>query len=252
MKDILKLLAEGEISVEDAEHRLKLFAIHELKGMANLDIGRNSRVGKPDVVSAKGKTDERVMSLARPILDTEGLVVVSNASEQHSRLLAEGNKGIQINYDSEAAVLVAQKEDYKISQINGRVAIVTAGTSDMPVALQSKVILDAFEVSLDLYQDVGIAGLHRLLGAVEKIIENDTSVIIAVAGQEGGLGPVLTGLVDIPVIGVPTSTGSGFGGEGVAALSTMLLSCSLGLSVVNIDYGVAASMVALTMLKQMN
>ena len=192
------------------------------------------------------------MSLARPILDTEGLVVVSNASEQHSRLLAEGNKGIQINYDSEAAVLVAQKEDYKISQINGRVAIVTAGTSDMPVALQSKVILDAFEVSLDLYQDVGIAGLHRLLGAVEKIIENDTSVIIAVAGQEGGLGPVLTGLVDIPVIGVPTSTGSGFGGEGVAALSTMLLSCSLGLSVVNIDYGVAASMVALTMLKQMN
>ena len=113
-------------------------------------------------------------------------------------------------------------------------------------------ILDAFEVSLDLYQDVGIAGLHRLLGAVEKIIENDTSVIIAVAGQEGGLAPVLTGLVDIPVIGVPTSTGSGFGGEGVAALSTMLQSCSLGLSVVNIDNGVAASMVALTMLKQMN
>ena len=84
----------------------------------------------------------------------------------------------------------------------------------MPVALQSKVILDAFEVNLDLYQDVGIAGLHRLLGAVEKIIANDTSVIIAVAGQEGGLAPVLTGLVDIPIIGVPTSTGSGFGGEG--------------------------------------
>jgi len=251
MKDILKLLSEGEISLEDAERRLKLFAIHELKGMANLDIGRNSRVGKPDVVSAKGKTDERVINMARPILDSEGLVIVSNASEQQAKLLTEGTKDIHINYDQEAAVLVAKKDDYKIGQINGRVAIVTAGTSDIPVALQSKIILDAFEVKLDLYQDVGIAGLHRLLGAVEKIIENDTSVIIAVAGQEGGLAPVLTGLVDIPIIGVPTSTGSGFAGEGIAALSTMLQSCSLGLSVVNIDNGLAAAMVALTMLKQM-
>ena len=251
MKDILKLLAEGQISLEDAERRHKLFAVHELRGMANLDIGRNSRVGKPEIVSAKAKTDERVISLAQPILDAEGLVIVSNASEQLTKLLAEANTGVNINYDSEAAVLVAKKDDYKTSQINGRVAIVTAGTSDMPVALQSKVILDAFEVNLDLYQDVGIAGLHRLLGAVEKIIENDTSVIIAVAGQEGGLAPVLTGLVDIPIIGVPTSTGSGFAGEGVAALSTMLQSCSLGLSVVNIDNGLAASMVALTMLKQM-
>ena len=86
--------------------------------------------------------------------------------------------------------------------------------------------------------------------AVEKIIENDTSVIIAVAGQEGGLAPVLAGLVDIPVIGVPTSTGSGFGGEGIAALSTMLQSCSLGLSVVNIDNGLAAAIVALTILRK--
>ena len=217
MKNILTLLAEGAISIDDAERQLKLFAVHELKGMANLDIGRNKRVGKPDVVRAKGKTNEQVMILVAPILDEEGLVIVSGATAEHRTRLNEQYHDIEIDFDSDAAILVAKKNDYKLDDIKGKVSIITAGTSDMPVALQSKVVLGAFDVDLDIYQDVGIAGLHRLLWAVEKIIENDTSVIIAVAGQEGGLAPVLAGLVDIPVIGVPTSTGSGFGGEGIAA-----------------------------------
>ncbi|MFL2640120.1 MAG: nickel pincer cofactor biosynthesis protein LarB [Dehalococcoidia bacterium] len=250
MKNILTLLAEGAISIDDAERQLKLFAVHELKGMANLDIGRNKRVGKPDVVRAKGKTNEQVMILVAPILDEEGLVIVSGATAEHRTRLNEQYHDIEIDFDSDAAILVAKKNDYKLDDIKGKVSIITAGTSDMPVALQSKVVLGAFDVDLDIYQDVGIAGLHRLLWAVEKIIENDTSVIIAVAGQEGGLAPVLAGLVDIPVIGVPTSTGSGFGGEGIAALSTMLQSCSLGLSVVNIDNGLAAAIVALTILRK--
>jgi NCAIR mutase (PurE)-related protein len=124
------------------------------------------------------------------------------------------------------------------------VAIITAGTSDIPVARQAQIILEETGCRTHTFWDVGIAGLHRLLPVVEELARLDCDALVVVAGQEGGLAPVLAGLVDLPIIGVPTSTGSGFGGEGISALMTMLQSCSLGIAVVNIDNGIAAGAIA--------
>jgi NCAIR mutase (PurE)-related protein len=141
-------------------------------------------------------------------------------------------------------LIVARKPGSVEKTRVGRVSIVTAGTSDVPIALQAKVIVETLGAHADLYPDVGISGLHRLFPVVKQILESDPDVIIAIAGQEGGLAPVLAGLVDTPIVGLPTSTGSGFGGEGLGALTTMLQACSMGIAVVNIDNGIAAGVVA--------
>ena len=244
MRDILRAVAEGALSLDEAEKRLKLFAVHELEGMANLDVGRNARVGRPEIVRCSGKPVEEAIALALPLLDEGGIVILSDATPDHAQALAHERPSASVHLEARAGLLVAERPDAPRPDPIGSVAIVTAGTSDIPIALQVQVIAQVLGVRTSLHPDVGISGLHRLFPVVEEIIQTDPEVIVVIAGQEGGLAPVLAGLVDIPIIAVPTSTGSGFGGQGIAALSTMLQSCALGLAVVNIDNGVAAGVMA--------
>ena len=250
MRDILQAVANGEVSIDEAQRRLNLHALHEVGAMANLDIGRITRSGKPEIVRCAGKSVEQAVALALPFLDATGVVALSHAAAEHDAALRVARPDALIRFEPEAGVLVARGPDAPEPPRIGRAAIVTAGTSDAPIAMQTKLIAEMLGVETTLHPDVGISGLHRLFPALEAIVESDPDVVVAIAGQEGGLAPVMAGLLDFPIIAVPTSTGTGYGGQGIAALSTMLQSCSLGLAVVNIDNGIAAAVMAATIIRR--
>ena len=146
--------------------------------------------------------------------------------------------------NDKARMVVVKKRGFVISPSGGKIGILTAGTSDIPVAEEAKLIAQEMGCTVFSTYDVGVAGLHRLLEPLKEVLSNDVDVIVVVAGREGALASVVSGLVDVPVIAVPTSNSYGFGSKGVSALMAMLQSCSLGLAVVNIDAGVAAGAMA--------
>ena len=244
MRDILRAVSEGVLTPDEAEERLNLFAVTELEGLANLDAGRNARLGRPEIIRCSGKPVSLAVEMATSLLESEDLVILSGATAEHALLLRSNPRAPSVVFEETARLIVARKPGSVEKTRVGRVSIVTAGTSDVPIALQAKMIVETLGAHADLYPDVGISGLHRLFPVVKQILESDPDVIIAIAGQEGGLAPVLAGLVDTPIVGLPTSTGSGFGGEGLGALTTMLQACSMGIAVVNIDNGIAAGVVA--------
>jgi NCAIR mutase (PurE)-related protein len=244
VRDILQALADGSLSVEEAEKRLKLYAVHELEGLANLDLQRSARIGRPEIVRCRGKSVQEAVALALPFLDEVGTVILSDATDAHAQALRAERPAVFVALEERAGLLVAKRPDVASPEPIGTIAVITAGTSDLPIAAQVQVIAEALGARVRLYPDVGISGLHRLFPVVRQVVELDPEVIVVIAGQEGGLAPVLAGLMDIPIVGVPTSVGTGFGGQGIAALSTMLQSCSLGMAVVNIDNGIAAGVVA--------
>ncbi len=151
---------------------------------------------------------------------------------------------VEVSFNTEGHILVIKKEGQEYSKNNGRVGILTAGTSDIPVAEEAKTIVQEMGCEVTSFYDVGVAGIHRLIAPLKRFIEVDVDVIIVVAGREGALPSVVSGLVDVPIIAVPTSIGYGMGRNGVSSLMAMLQACSLGIAVVNIDGGVAAGAVA--------
>ena len=252
MRDILQALANGDVSVDEAQHRLNLYAVHEMEDMANLDIGRIARLGKPEIIRCAGKSVQQAIALALPFLNDHGVVALSGAEQAHADALLAERPDVDIRFEETARVLIARSPDAPVQARIGKAAIMTAGTSDLPVAMQTQLIAEMLGVETMLRADVGISGLHRLFPALRDIVESDPDVIVVIAGQEGGLAPVVAGLVDLPIIAVPTSTGTGFGGQGMAALSTMLQSCALGLAVVNIDNGIAAGVMAATIARRVS
>ena len=252
MRDILQALANGEITVEEAQRRLNLYAISEVGDIANLDLGRMARTGKPEIVRCAGKSVDQAIELALPFLDEPGVVALSGATADHEAAIRAASPNVGIRFEPTAGVLIARNPEKPEPQRIGKAAIITAGTSDLPIALQTKLIAEMLGVETTLHADVGISGLHRLFPALQAVVESDPEVVVVIAGQEGGLAPVAAGLLDLPIIAVPTSTGTGYGGEGIGALSTMLQSCSLGLAVVNIDNGIAAGVMAATIARRAN
>ena len=250
MRDILQALADGDVSVDEAQRRLNLYAVHEMEELANLDIGRVARLGKPEIIRCVGKSVQQAIALALPFLNDQGVVALSGAEQAHADALLAERPEVEIRLEEAAQVLIARSPGAPVPARIGKAAIMTAGTSDLPVAMQTQLIAEMLGVETMLRADIGISGLHRLFPALSDIVESDPDVIVVIAGQEGGLAPVVAGLVDLPVIAVPTSTGTGFGGQGMAALSTMLQSCALGLAVVNIDNGIAAGVMAATIARR--
>ena len=250
MRDILQSLADGLVSVDEAQRRLNIYAVHEMESVANLDIGRVARLGKPEIIRCAGKSVEQAISLALPFLNEQGVVALSGATQEHWDSLSAERADAGIRFEAAAGILIARSPDAPVPERIGKAAIMTAGTSDLPVAMQTQLIAEMLGVETMLRADIGISGLHRLFPALSDIIEWDPDAIVLIAGQEGGLAPVVAGLVDLPIIAVPTSTGTGFGGQGIAALSTMLQSCALGLAVVNIDNGIAAGVMAATIARR--
>jgi NCAIR mutase (PurE)-related protein len=245
MREILKKLANGEISVDEAEKALKINIIEQVADVAKLDVSREVRRGVPEIVLAEGKSIDDLISICTRMIEKNGRVIVSRLDDsQLSRL----NQAFQDDHESQlfkhAKSTVIRKKDYRAPKTGGKVGIITAGTVDLAVAEEAAMIAEQMGCGVYSEVDTGVAGIHRIIEPLKRMIENDVDCLIVVAGREGALPTVVAGLVDIPLIAVPASSGYGYGGRGQAALMAMLQACSLGLAVVNIDSGIAAGVVA--------
>jgi NCAIR mutase (PurE)-related protein len=244
LRDILEKLRNGEISVDDAEKALKINSIASVADFARLDVGRVTRRGVPEIVFAEGKSNDDLLRICDRMLQSNGRTIVSRLDEEQLHKLKERFGGYEIRKPPHAATIVIGKRRDKMAGTGGRVGILTAGTVDLPVAEEAAIIAEEMGCETFLEADVGVAGIHRLVEPLTGMVRNDVDCLIVVAGREGALPTVVAGLVDIPIIAVPSSSGYGYGGKGQAALMAMLQACSLGLSVVNIDSGIAAGVVA--------
>lgn len=244
MKDILRRLVAGELTEEEAIVELRAVQLEELSGRARLDLGRFLRRGIPEVILAQGKTADDTAALAIAMAERQGQGLVSRMSDAHrqalSRAAADARMEV-IAYGASARVL---QRGFEPDPVDGRVGILTAGTSDVVVALEARMVVEATGLHVRLEADLGVAGLHRFVGPLASILEWGADALVVAAGMDGVLPGLVAGLVAIPVVGLPVSTGYGRGGAGEAALLTMLQSCSTGLTVVNIDNGVGAGTAA--------
>lgn len=239
MRDILENLLKGKISVEEAEKLIKSTRILELSDFAKIDLDRESRKGIPEIILAEGKKNDQLIKIGSKILDKCGRVFISRATNEQILSIKKFFKE-SISYVNEENGLIVLKKDFRVTSTGGKIGILTAGTSDIPIAEEARVIAEEMGCEIIASYDIGVAGIHRLVDSLKKIIDEKVDVLIIIAGREGALPTVVAGLVDIPIIGIPTSTSYGFGKDGVSALAAMLQTCSLGLAVVNIDGGIPA------------
>ena len=245
LRDILKKVAKGEISVEEAERLLRILAIEEVGNMAKIDIGREHRRGIPEVILAEGKTPEDLAEITVKMLKKSGRAIISRVTKEQIHTIKDAlPKDADVEIHSKARIIIVRMGDLKVEKTGGKIGILTAGTSDIQVAEEAKIIAEEMGCEVITAYDVGLAGIHRLIPPLKEMIAGDVDVLIVVAGREGALPTVVAGMVDLPVIAVPTSVGYGLGEKGISALIAMLQSCSLGLAVVNIDGGVAAGAIA--------
>jgi len=245
IRTILRKLVNKEISIEEAESKLKLLAIEELGKYVKFDIGREIRRGIPEIVLAEGKSSDILMNLINRIVNRSGRVIVSRATNEQLKIIKEiQNKNLEIKVNEEAHIAIVRRRDLEREKLHCKVGIITAGTYDVPVAEEAKEIVEELGCEVETLYDVGIAGLQRAIEAAKKLKEYDVDIAIVIAGREGALPSIIASLLDIPIIAVPTSSGYGAGSGGLAALLSMLQSCSLGMAVVNIDNGVGAALFA--------
>lgn len=207
-------------------------------GFARIDSARRDRCGHPEVIFGEGKTVEEISRIARVIHGKEGYVLVTRIASREAAELESLLPGAEYHARARCLVLGTPPE----IKTSLSIGILCAGTSDLPVAEEAAVTLGVFGRRVERFQDVGVAGLHRLLGEIESI--RSCGVLIVVAGMEGALPSVVAGLVSIPVIAVPTSVGYGASFGGLAALLGMLNSCANGVTVTNIDNGFGAACAA--------
>lgn len=234
MRDTLRALADGEISVEEAEARLAGYATTEA---GRFDAARERRRGIPEIILADGKSPRAIVSLVDAAIETTGRAVVSRATPNQRESLRNSVADASITEHERAGIVVVHAPEFSPPELDATVGVVTAGTSDRGVADEAAVIASEIGAAVDRIDDVGVAGVHRLFDHLERLRAAD--VLVVAAGREGALPTVIAGLVTAPVIGLPVSTGYGYGGDGEAALLGMLQSCAV-LSVVNIDAGVIA------------
>jgi pyridinium-3,5-biscarboxylic acid mononucleotide synthase len=240
VRNVLDRVRSGEIDVDTALDDLRWEPYEDL-GYANIDHHRSLRQGIPEVIYCEPKTVEQVVGIAKRIVDHgENLLATRVTPEQGEALLREIPNAL---YNPTARTLALCQNEHT-EKVRGKIIIVCAGTSDLPVAEEALETVTAMGHPVSLIADVGVAGIHRLLGHREQL--RSASVAIVVAGMEGALASVIGGMVDIPVIAVPTSVGYGAHFNGLAPLLGMLNSCAAGVTVVNIDNGFGAAVAACT------
>ncbi len=236
IRSLLQEVSEGRTTVEGALRALRYLPFEDI-GFAKIDHHRALRCGREEVILCLGKTPEQVAEIARHILERSSLLLATRADPAHYAAVKEACPDAQ--YREEARCIVVQKEPV---EQQGLVLVLTAGTSDIPVAAEAVVTAEVLGAEVEMISDVGVAGIHRLLKYVERLQE--ANAIVVVAGMEGALASVVGGMVSRPVIAVPTSVGYGASFQGVAPLLTMLNSCACGVAVVNIDNGFGAGYMA--------
>lgn len=234
--EILEKVKSGEISVKEAEQYFKKEPFMEM-GYAKLDTHRAVRSGFPEVVFCSKKADDHLVHIYETLYRENGEVFGTRASKEQYELVKKQIPGI--TYDPISRILKYEKEG---KERRGKIAVCTAGTADIPVAEEAAQAAEYFGGSVERIFDVGVSGLHRLLAKLDTI--QSANCVVAVAGMEGALASVIGGLVDKPVIAVPTSVGYGANLKGLSALLTMINSCANGIAVVNIDNGYGAGYMA--------
>lgn len=208
------------------------------------DPAREQRKGVPEVIFGETKTTSQVISMARGLLAGSGRAIISRVQPEALAALRQEFQGYTLRVREASRALVIYQPGYVRVSTGGRVGVLSAGTSDVPVAEEAALIAEEMGCQVTCIYDVGVAGLHRLLEPLRALLTSGVDVIIVAAGMDGALPSVVAGLVPVPVIGLPTSVGYGLGGNGLAALLSMLQTCAPGLSVVNIDNGVGAGSTA--------
>lgn len=233
LESLLKQVAEGEVKPEEAVMEIRTSPYKDLD-YAKIDLHRELRQGVPEVIYGAGKTKEQIAGIIKCMEENGNhTILITRLDKESAELLIDE---IGIKYDEQSKIGIAG-EIPKPSGI-GKIVVATGGTSDIPVAEEAAVTAEVFGNEVVRLYDVGVAGLHRLLDNIDELMQ--ARVIIAIAGMEGALASVIGGLVDCPVIAVPTSVGYGANFEGLSALLSMLNSCASGVSVVNIDNGYGA------------
>ncbi|GCE13539.1 nickel pincer cofactor biosynthesis protein LarB [Tengunoibacter tsumagoiensis] len=208
------------------------------------DTGREERKGAPEIIYGAGKETAQVIAMANSLLAATGRAIISRVRPEAIEPLREAFQGNTVRIREASRAIVITKPDYVRKRTEGQVGVISAGTSDIPAADEAALIAEEMGCRVSCIYDVGVAGLHRLFKPLQAMLHEGVDVIIVAAGMDGALPSVIAGLVPVPVIGLPTSIGYGFGGNGVAALLSMLQTCAPGLAVVNIDNGVGAGITA--------
>ncbi|WP_296786212.1 nickel pincer cofactor biosynthesis protein LarB [uncultured Methanobrevibacter sp.] len=248
MKDILERLLSGELNVDEAERLLKANNILEFDDIAKFDIKRSERTGFPEAVFSPSKDYEDLITIIRNYLErsSQDLIITKLSHERYERITEDlGRNSYIFDYNRRAQILIIRKEIIEKDPI-AKIGIITAGTSDINIAEEARVIVEEGGCEAITSYDIGVAGIHRLFPQIAHMVNEGVRAFIVCAGMEGALPSVVAGLVDVPVIAVPTSVGYGVGEGGRVALDAMLQSCAPGIAVVNIDNGFGAAVFALT------
>ncbi|HZT05668.1 MAG TPA: nickel pincer cofactor biosynthesis protein LarB [Chloroflexota bacterium] len=206
----------------------------------HLDLKREQRTGVPEIIQASGKEVATVLAIVQTFLDQNSRAILSRVGSRMAREIREYFVDYRVDEYPRARMLVVRRPDSRPHRTGGRVGIITAGSSDAPYAEEAKIVAEEMGCTTDMIYDVGVAGLHRLVSPLHRLLEERVNAIIVAAGMDGALPSVIAGLVDVPVIGLPTATGYGIGGRGLAALMSMLQTCVPGLTVVNVNNGIGA------------
>lgn len=208
------------------------------------DTEREQRKGTPEVIFGETKEVAQIIAMARRLLASSGRAIISRVRPEAVEAVREAFQECTLRIYEAARAIVIYRPGYERRKTGGHVGVISAGTSDIPVAEEAMLIAEEMGCQVTCIYDVGVAGLHRLMEPLRDLLSTEVDVIIVAAGMDGALPSVVAGLVPVPVIGLPTSVGYGMGGKGVAALLSMLQTCAPGLSVVNIDNGVGAGITA--------
>jgi NCAIR mutase (PurE)-related protein len=245
VRELLESVKTGDVSVGAAVSKLATLPYEDL-GFAKVDHHRQLRTGFPEVVFGMGKTDQQITAICESLNKHNNTVIVTRVEKSTHDFLERSFP--QAQFHAEARMITFNMPERPT--LDGEVIVVSAGTSDLPIAAEALQTAKALGCSVNLVQDVGVAGIHRLVEHMETL--RAASAIIVVAGMDGALPSAIGGLVDTPVIAVPTSVGYGAAFEGLSALLAMLNSCASGVAVMNIDNGFGAGFFAGLMLKKSN
>lgn len=240
------------MTVPNARKLLSLYSLEKIEDFAKIDTGRKYRRGIPEVIFAEQKQLSEIKKIIQRVLKKSNSILVSRLKKSDYNKILEFSKKSKLKTEigkNSTSILIYKKP---LKKNKGKVGILTAGTSDIGVAEEARLMCEAMNCQCISSYDVGVAGLHRVIPVLKEFIKKEVDSIIVVAGMEGALATLVSSSVNVPVIGVPTSVGYGYGEKGIAALASMLQSCSLGLAVVNIDNGIGAGAMAASIANRIN
>ena len=250
---ILDEFASGSLSLSEVQREISIHAIEKIDDIAKLDVGREiRRGGMPEIIFSESKEYKDIIRIAPAIVRRKGQAVVSRIKKNELSKVAGAlrRKALSVEIGRNSTTLLASEKSFAFKMTDAKIGIMSAGTSDIGVAEEARIVSKAMGCEAIISYDVGIAGMHRIFPALKDMFKQEIGAIVVVAGMEGALASVVASMVDIPVVGVPTSIGYGFGANGIAALASMLQSCTLGLAVVNIDNGIGAGAYAASIAKR--